>query len=93
MAGFEQSGAVFSPVPFAVAVRIIPSPGAPCAQLVNFINRERRGGGRHQLLGYLILLLLGRDAKEANLDRGTLERVLFLKQTCISSVTLAFAAP
>lgn len=44
------------------------------------------GGDRHQLLGYLVLLFLGRDAKERNLNWGTLECVfLFLKQTRISS--------
>lgn len=43
VAVLEWSGAVFSPLPFAVAARIVPSPGAPCAQVVNFINGERRG--------------------------------------------------
>lgn len=28
---FEWSGGVFSPLPFTVAVWVIPSPGAPCA--------------------------------------------------------------
>lgn len=48
---------------------MVPSPGHPCAQVVNF--RDGRGG--HQLLGYLVLLFLGRHAKEGNLDWGTLE--------------------
>lgn len=42
MAVLEWSGAVSSPLPFAVAAWIVPSPGAACAQVVDFINRERR---------------------------------------------------
>lgn len=43
MAVFEWPGPVFSSLPFAVAVQIVPSPDAPCAQLVNFVNGERQG--------------------------------------------------
>lgn len=43
VAVLEWSGAVVSPLPFAVAAWIVPSAGAPCAQVVNFINRERWG--------------------------------------------------
>lgn len=40
---FEWSGAVFSPLLFAVAVRIVLAAGAPCVKLVNLINRESPG--------------------------------------------------
>lgn len=40
---FEWSGAVFSPLLFAVAVRIVLAAGASCVKLVNLINRESLG--------------------------------------------------
>lgn len=74
MAVFEWSGAVFSPLPFAVAVQIVPSPGAPCAQLVNFTNRE--AGEEVGFSSWVILFCSSwAVAKEATLDRGTLECV------------------
>lgn len=40
MAVFEWSGAVFSPLFFVVAM--VPSPGHPCAQVVNFRDGRRQ---------------------------------------------------
>lgn len=67
MAVFEWSGAVFSPLFFVVAM--VPS----LVILVLKWSTLEMGGDRHQLLRYLVFLFLGRDAKERNLDWGTLE--------------------
>lgn len=78
MAVFEQSGALFSPLPFAIAAQIILSLGVSCAQLVNFIIRERRGGERHHLL-VILFCSSQAEAKEANLDQVILECVFIFK--------------
>lgn len=71
MAVFEWSGAVFSPLSFVVAM--VPF----LVILVLKWSTLETGGDRHQFLGYLVLLFLGRDAKEGNLDWGTLKSVFY----------------
>lgn len=73
MAVLEWSGAVVSPLSFVVAM--VPF----LVVLVLKWSTLEMGGDRHQLLGYLVLLFLGRDAKEGNLDWGTLKSVFSFK--------------
>lgn len=88
MAVFEWSGAVFTPLFFMVAM--VPSPGHPCAQGVNFRDGRRQASAP----GLSCSALLGQRCQGRKSGLGdTGMWLLFLKQTCISSVTLAFAEP
>lgn len=71
----------------------LPSPGAPCAQVVNFMNRERQEGREASTPGLSRSALLGQRRQGSESGSGNVGMCfLFLKQICISSVTLAFAA-
>lgn len=73
---FEWSRAVRSPLPFAVAVWIVPS-GAPCAQVVNGINRERQGRRQASARGLFCSALLGQRHQGSKSGSGTLECVFY----------------
>lgn len=88
MAVFEWSGAVFSPLFFVVAM--VPSSGHPWAQVVNFRDGRRQASAPELSCS----ALFGQRCQGRKYRLGdTGMCFLFLKQTCISSGTLAFAEP
>lgn len=69
---------------------MVSSPGHPCAQVVNFRDGRRQASAPG--LTCSALLVQRCQGKKSGLgDTGMC--FLFLKQTCISSVTLVFAEP